>query len=215
MDLGLGWGREASCGGASGLSCSCSRAGQGVVSGKGSRWPTLTHKSTTRTPLSPQTRDRPVLLRNTGTPAAGVRCSRSRFCASSSWRVFRFSPPRDSVLRGCAALKSARASFLQEILLHGPSLVPCLAHATSAPMPVWRGFTTSASSLLASARPPPIGGGGGGGCVIHSLYSGLTSTEKESCLKRPLLVRAWSCTSRGQRRSEGFATKATENLGSI
>ena len=34
--------------------------------GKG-RWPTLTHKSATRNPLSPQPRDRPVLLRNTGT----------------------------------------------------------------------------------------------------------------------------------------------------
>ena len=65
--LDLRWGREASCGGGSGLSCSCSRAGNGVFSGEGPRWPTLTRKSLPKAkPLSPQTRDRPaVLLRNT------------------------------------------------------------------------------------------------------------------------------------------------------
>ena len=34
---------------------------------QGMQWHTLTHKSDTGTPLSPQPRDRPVLLRNTGT----------------------------------------------------------------------------------------------------------------------------------------------------
>ena len=43
--LDLRWGREASCGGGSGLSCSCSRAGNGVFRGEGPRWPTLTRKS--------------------------------------------------------------------------------------------------------------------------------------------------------------------------
>ena len=41
--------------------------GKEWTAGKGSLWPTLTHQSATGTPLSPQTRDRPVFLCNTGT----------------------------------------------------------------------------------------------------------------------------------------------------
>ena len=37
---------------------------------KGMQWHTLTHTSVTGNPLSPQPRDRPVLLRNTGTERA-------------------------------------------------------------------------------------------------------------------------------------------------
>ena len=47
------------CGDGAGLPCSGGRARQGVGTAiKGMQWYTLTHKSATKSPLSPQPRDR-------------------------------------------------------------------------------------------------------------------------------------------------------------
>ena len=118
-----------------------------------------------------------------------------------------------SRLHGCAALRSARETFPQESLLHGPSLVPCPAHATSAHA---ARFLTGVRAMADRDRPSEGGrrGRGLGGrshppCLSFSGLLTLGAPERSSS---PRWLSACACvvlSTYGQRPIEVVATRAT------